>query len=140
MINFLKITINFLYWDVLYIVSNRLINHRGRWCTKCKLEALPSCVALSHITFSMGSKSAEFCQQLCQSKEIDKAQLSSIIEKRKQARTYLNEVSNAHKLVGEAIRRLEEDNNVHFAQMNSLFESAAITEDETALSLSLKQE
>ena len=99
-------------------------------------------MALSHNTFSMGSKSAEFCLHLWQSKDLDKAQISSIIEKRKEARAYLNEVSNAHKLVGEAIRRLEDENNVHFTQMNSLLEScsATIEENETAQSLSLKQQ
>jgi len=89
----------------------------------------------------MGSKSAEFCQQLWQSKDVNEAKLSSIIEKRKEARAYLNEVSNAHKLVGEAIRRLEDENNVHFAQMNSLLEnSVTLQADETIQSLSLKQE
>jgi len=124
------------------ILFNRLENnHQGLWCTICKKEALPFCMAFSHSTLSMGSKSSEFCQQLWQSKDLNEAKLSSIIEKRKEARAYLNEVSNAHKLVGEAIRRLEDENNVHFAQMNSLLEnSVSLQPEETAQSLSLKQE
>ena len=94
-----------------------------------------------HSNFSMGSKSAEFCLQLLKSKDLTEAQLSSIIQKRKEARTYLHEVSTAHKLVGEAIRRLEDENNIQFAQMNSLLEnSGTIKPNETAQSLSLKFE
>ncbi len=94
-----------------------------------------------HVTFSMGSKTAEFCLQLLESKHLNEAQLISIIQERKEARTYLHEVSTAHKLVGEAIQRLEDENNAHFAQMNSLLESSRpIKEDETAQSLSLKLE
>jgi len=94
-----------------------------------------------HSTLSMGQKSAKFCLQLSKSKDLNKAQLSSIFEKRKAARTYLHEVSTAHNLVGEAIRRLEDENNVHFALTNSLLENSdIIKEDETAQSLSLKLE
>lgn len=89
----------------------------------------------------MGSKTAEFCLQLLESKHLNEAQLISIIQERKEARTYLHEVSTAHKLVGEAIQRLEDENNAHFVQMNSLLEgSRPIKEDETAQSLSLKLE
>ena len=73
---------------------------------------------LSHSEFfSIGSKSTELFFQLWQSRGPNEAELSSIIEKSKKARAYLNEVST---LVGEAIRRLEDENNDHFAQMNSL--------------------
>ena len=94
-----------------------------------------------HSTLSMGQKSAEFCLQLSKSKDLNKAQLSSIFEKRKAARTYLHKVSTAHNLVGESIKRLEHENNVHFALTNSLLENSdIIKEDETAQSLSLELE
>jgi len=94
-----------------------------------------------HSTFSMGQKSAEFCLQLLKSKDLIESRLSSIYEKRKEARKYLHEVSNAHNLAGEAIRRLEDENNVHFVLINSLLEnSGKINDDETAQSLSLKLE
>ena len=89
----------------------------------------------------MGFKTAEFCLQLLESKDQNNARLSSIIQTRKEARTYLREVSTAHKLVGEGIRRLEDGNNADFVQMNSFLESSfTIDADETAESLSPKIE
>lgn len=106
----------------------------------CKREALPSCMK-DHVTLSMGSKSAEFCSELQKSKDLIEAQVGSIIEKRIAARKYLHKVSNAHKLVGESIRRFEEENNVHLAHTNSLLENfGTIQPGETAQSLSLKLE
>jgi len=89
----------------------------------------------------MGSNLAEFCLQLLKSKDQNEARLSSIIQTRKEARTYFHEVSTAHKLVGEGIRRLEDENNAHFVQMNSFLESSfTIDAGETAESLSRKIE
>jgi len=87
----------------------------------------------------MGSKSADFCVHLQKSLELNVAQLSSIVVKRDHTRSYLDKVSNALKLIGEAIRRLEDENGIRFAQMASLFESYdTINAEETAQSLSSK--
>ena len=85
----------------------RLPIHSGRFCLSCKKEAVPSCMTVNchHPTLSMGFKTAEFCLQLLESKDQNDARLSSIIQTRKEARNYLREVSTAHKLVGEGIRR-----------------------------------
>ena len=112
--------------------------HDSHWCLKCKKEASSSCLN-HHSTFAMGSKSADFCVHLQKSLELNVAQLGSIVEKRDHTRSYLDKVSNALKLIGEAIRRLEDENGIRFAQMASLLESyGTINADETAQSLSSK--
>lgn len=82
----------------------------------------------------MDSKSPEFCQKLERTYSFNEKRLASIINRRRDIKTYLEEVSLAHKIVGDRIRVMEEENNLHFAQMVSLFEQSP-SKEETAASL-----
>lgn len=82
----------------------------------------------------MDSKSPEFCQRLDETNTFNEKRLASIINRRKYIKTYLEEVSLAHKIVGDRIRALEEENDLHFAQMMSLSEHSPV-KGETVASL-----
>ncbi len=66
--------------------------------------------------------------------------MTTIIKKRRDAKSYLNQVCNSLKVVEDEIKRLEEDNDEHLFKMISLLEDAGsvIVESETATSFSKK--
>jgi len=82
----------------------------------------------------MDSKSAEFCKKVDRTNSFNEKILATVINRRNDIKTYLEEVSHAHKIVGDRIRTLEEENNLHIAQMMSLSEQGPAKE-ETAVSL-----
>jgi len=85
----------------------------------------------------MGSKSSEFCHNLQELKDTMKNQMALLITKRKGAKKYFNQLSNSVNHVEDSIQKLEEENDLHLAEMVSLLESSEtdMPKDESASSL-----
>ncbi len=88
----------------------------------------------------MGSKSPQFCRQLQIQKEENQNEMAAAINKRKEAKQYYQNLSKSLENVQDTVKRMDEENDLHLAEMISLLESSGmdIPEDETAVSLAKK--
>lgn len=88
------------------------------------------------MTINLGTASPESVAQLMDQKRTDEAQVASIVEKRRGAQSYFGRLLAALKTLEDEVKRHEEDNDVHLAEMASLLECAAISRNETYQSIS----
>jgi len=93
-----------------------------------------------HTTFWMGTKPADFCLQMQQSKESNESQMEAIIQKRKEAKKYFKTLSTTLKLVEQNITKLDKENERHLSGMMSHLElsKSNTPKDETAKSFARK--
>lgn len=90
----------------------------------------------------MGPKSAQFCRQLQTLKDENENQMAAVINKRKEAKQYYDDLFKSLETVQDTVKKLNEENDLHLAEMVSLLETSGtdISKDESALSLSKKLE
>lgn len=88
----------------------------------------------------MGTKPADFCRQIQQSKETNESQMEAIIQKRKEAKKYFKTLSTTLKLVEQNIVKLDKENDAHLSGIMSQLElsKSNTSEDETAKSFARK--
>lgn len=127
--------------DITIIIHYYSRLRKEQWCLKCNKVALKSCISSSdHATFIMGPKSPQFCRQLQILKDENENQMAAVINKRKEAKQYYDELSKSLETVQDTVKKLNEENDLHLAEMVSLLESSGtdILKDESAVSLSKK--
>lgn len=111
---------------------------KKRWCLKCRKDSSDLCSSLSGHDAILAS-SSEFCSEMLKSKDNNETQMATIIEDRREAKSYLTRILDSLKIVEDEIKQLEEDNDDHLVKMISLLEDAGTTasaKDETAESFS----
>jgi len=88
----------------------------------------------------MGSKSPQFCRDLGALKDEVEEQTATVINKRKEGKLYFEELYKSLRNVEDVVKKLDEENDLHLAEMVSLLESSGtcISEYESAVSLSRK--
>ncbi len=88
----------------------------------------------------MGPKSPQFCHKLQTLKDENENQMVAVFNKRKEAKQYYDELTKSLETVQDTVKKLNEENDLHLAEMVSLLESSGtnIPKDESALSLSKK--
>jgi len=88
----------------------------------------------------MGPKSPQFCHKLQTLKDENENQMVAVFNKRKEAKQYYDELTKSLETVQDTVKKLNEENDLHLAEMVSLLESSGtdISKDESALSLSKK--
>ena len=97
----------------------------SRCCQTCQLIAKPSCISSHHSCFGMKASSwislrADLHKKLDQSHN----ELANGIQQRREVQEYLSQVSQALNLFLSDVKKEEEENNLHLAELISLLEES----------------
>ena len=95
-----------------------------RWCKTCQLDSKASCISLNHSCLGQTANSwLSLRANLRKAIEKNQNQLADGIQQRKLVQEYLNQVSQALKLLVSDVEKQEENNNFHLTEFISLLET-----------------
>lgn len=107
------------------------------WCLKCNKAATRFCsTSAAHTVVYLGTASPESITKLMDQQQIGKTQMATIIEKRREAQSYFSQLLAGLKTIEDGVKRVQEENDLHLAQIASLLESTTANQDETFQSFS----
>lgn len=93
-------------------------------------------LSTTHTIIYLGTATPESVTKLVEQKRSAEAQIATIVETRKDAKSYFGRLLSAQTKIEDNIKALEEENDLHLAALMSLLESAKIGRNETFESIS----